>query len=68
MKEKIYTVGKNYNGDIEVSYTDKSGFKRSVCSPRIMKEYTNKSGEVCKRIERRTETIKRLCDYLGIEY
>lgn len=68
MKEKIYTVGKNYNGDIEVSYTDKSGFKRSVCSPRIMKEYTNKSGEVCKRVERRTETIKRLCDYLGIEY
>lgn len=68
MKEKIYTVGKNYNGDIEVSYTDKSGFKRSVCSPRVMKEYTNKNGEVCKRVERRTETIKRLCDYLGIEY
>lgn len=68
MKEKIYTVGKNYNGDLEVSYTDKSGFKRSVCSPKVMITYTNKRGEECKRFERKTETIKRLCDYLGIEY
>lgn len=57
-KEKNYKVKTNVNGQIEVS-TIKNGKLVSIADSRKI---------VVKRLETKTQVVKRLCSQLGVEY
>lgn len=66
MKEKDYTIRTNVNGQYEIGIV-RDGKAVSRAGQREF--YTvMKNGKAVKRLETKTQVIKRLCNELGVEY
>lgn len=66
-KEKNYKVTTNVNNQITV-FTDFGGRVRSASSFKLFYTYENEEGETITKLETKTQTIKRLCNLLGVDY
>lgn len=66
-KVKNYQVTINVNNQITVS-TKIGGRVRSISSPKLFYTCENKEGETVTKLETKIQTIKRLCDALGVDY
>ncbi len=66
-KEKNYKVTTNVNNQITVS-TNFGGRVRSASSDRLFYTYQNNKGEIIVKLETKAQTIKRLCQILGVAY